>query len=164
MLIAYCFALRLPHARGSGHLEERKNRDAVGRTDLHTVACALAQQGPTKLGRVGNTALRGVYLGRDVLAPVAALVTLPLVIIDWRLLGIPLAFGLLQTAVLIYNEVAFKGKAFVEALRVLPVCALYSACKTGSALATLVRIAFGAEADVRESKRRWLQQRHAIKG
>ena len=107
---------------------------------------------------------RGVYLGRDVLAPVAALVTLPLVIIDWRLLGIPLAFGLLQTAVLIYNEVAFKGKAFVEALRVLPVCALYSACKTGSVLATLVRFGLGAEADVRESKRRWLQQRHAIKG
>jgi GT2 family glycosyltransferase len=102
-----------------------------------------------------------VYVGRDLWAGLAAVVTLPLALIDWRLLVVPLILFLLQLAALVYNEMALKGKGAVETLRVLPACLLYQVCKGCGAVRTWLRMLFGGERAIRESKRRWREGRRS---
>jgi GT2 family glycosyltransferase len=98
---------------------------------------------------------RGVYVGRDLVLLVAALLMLPLGLWDIRLLAVPAAFLGLQVAALVYNEAVLKGKGWFWAIRVLPLGLLYQCCKAVSVGATLLRLALGGEQAVRESRRRW---------
>ena len=63
----------------------------------------------------------GRYIGRDVWAMAAVLITLPLGVFDLRLFAVPAFFFLLQLAAILYNQVVFKGKGMIEGLKVLPV-------------------------------------------
>jgi glycosyltransferase involved in cell wall biosynthesis len=97
----------------------------------------------------------GVYVGRDLVSLAGALATLPLGLLDARLLIVPGCFALLQVAALTYNEVAFKGKGIGETLQVLPLLVLYHLCKAWSVFRTMVRIAAGQEKAIQDSKRSW---------
>jgi GT2 family glycosyltransferase len=103
----------------------------------------------------------GVYVGRDLWAGLAGVATLPLGLIDWRLLAVPLFLLLLQLAASAYNEIALKGKGVVETLCVLPVCVLCQVCKTCGVVRTWLRMLFGGEHAIRESKRRWRDSRRS---
>lgn len=96
-----------------------------------------------------------LWIGRDMRAIVAALATLPLGLLDGRLLAVPLFFLLLQAAAVLYSEAFLKAKGVLEALKVLPLCSLYYLVKTWSVLATLLRIVAGRERGIRESRKRW---------
>jgi glycosyltransferase involved in cell wall biosynthesis len=103
----------------------------------------------------------GLFLGRDILSAGLAVITLPLGILDARLLLVPAAFAALQLGAVLFNEVHYKGKSVREALTVLPVQVAYYAVRTISALRTWASIALGREPDIRESRRRWLATRRA---
>ena len=102
---------------------------------------------------------RGTYVGRDLWAGFAALVTLPLAILDLRLLAIPALFALLQLAAIAFNEIALKGKGLGETLRILPVCVWYQMHKAWGVVMTWGRMVVGRERAIRESKRRWRNKR-----
>jgi GT2 family glycosyltransferase len=105
---------------------------------------------------------RGVYVGRDVVFLLAAIATLPFAIVDVRALALTALCLALQVAALAYNELTFKGKSLAETIIVLPLCLLYSCCKTLGVVKTLIRLLLGRESTIRESKRRWLaRQRRA---
>ena len=97
----------------------------------------------------------GRFLGRDILAAGLAVLTLPLGLVDQRLLALPVALALLQVAAILFNEVRFKGKPLLEALAVLPVQVPYYAVRTASALRTWARILLGREPAIRDSKASW---------
>ena len=97
----------------------------------------------------------GTYVGRDLWAGFAALVTLPLAILDLRLLVIPALLALLQVAAIAFNEMALKGKGFGETLYILPVCLLYQSHKAWGVVTTWGRMLLGGERAIRESKRKW---------
>lgn len=99
------------------------------------------------------------WLGRDLWPVAAALATLPLGLVDGRLLVVPMLCLLLQVAALLYNEVQLKGKSWGRGLQVLPICLLYYVCRVYSVARTMVSIALGGEQAVRESKRRWQERR-----
>ncbi|HEY6001542.1 MAG TPA: glycosyltransferase family A protein [Anaeromyxobacter sp.] len=97
-----------------------------------------------------------LWVGRDVAPLVLAVATLPLALVDARALAATAALVLAQIAAVLFNEMRFKGKSALEALRVLPVSLLYLVVRTGSVLLTLARIAVApGEAGIRASKRRW---------
>lgn len=97
-----------------------------------------------------------LWIGRDLIPLTAALVTVPLVVVDARFWCLPAAFLALQVAALIYNEIAFKGKALLETAKVLPLCLLGSLVRAQSVYRTLIKIAIGGEPAIRISKRRLL--------
>lgn len=97
---------------------------------------------------------RGIYIGRDLWALTAAVLTLPLAIFDMRFLVVAAFCGGLQIAALTYNERGFKGKKWLETLYILPVCILYTLLKGWGVFTTLLRLACGGEKAIRASKRR----------
>jgi GT2 family glycosyltransferase len=105
----------------------------------------------------------GQFLGRDVLAAGLAVLTLPLGLLDARLLVLPAALALLQLAAILFNEVHYKGKPPAEALAVLPVLLAYYAVRTASALGTWARILLGREPTIRASKARWDEARRSAR-
>lgn len=120
-----------------------------------------------RLGR-GHTRYwykHGMWVGRDVALLVLAIVTLPLALVDARVLVATSALVGLQVVAVLLNELHFKAKPLLEAIRVLPVSLLYSAVRAGSVLLTLARIASGSgEAGIRASKRRWTSARRGPVG
>lgn len=101
----------------------------------------------------------GRLLGRDILAAGLAVLTLPLGLVDARLLAVPAALVLGQLAAILFNEVRYKGKPLAEALAVLPVQVPYYAVRTASALHTRARILLGREPAIRASKAAWTMAR-----
>ncbi|MCH8966092.1 MAG: hypothetical protein IID43_00295, partial [Planctomycetes bacterium] len=99
---------------------------------------------------------RGIYIGRDMWAMVAALLTAPLAALGDRWWLVPLFFVLLQIAAIAGNEKLLKGKGWLETLRVLPLCVLYYVYKFCGVLRTMFGLLLGREREIRESKRRWL--------
>ncbi|MEM2002305.1 MAG: glycosyltransferase family A protein [Candidatus Methanomethylicaceae archaeon] len=73
-----------------------------------------------------------IFIGRDILFLVLALVALPLVVLDWRLGLVPLGFFSLHVAAHIFNERFLKGKSWLITLYVLPLVLLYTLVKTAS--------------------------------
>lgn len=102
---------------------------------------------------------RSIYVGRDLAAGFAALLTLPLAVIDTQWLAVPVLFAALQLAAIAFNEIALKSKSLRETIFVFPVCVTYQICKAGGVLATWLRLAFGREQPIRESKQRWLNRK-----
>jgi glycosyltransferase involved in cell wall biosynthesis len=119
-----------------------------------------------RLGR-GHTRYwykHGIWIGRDVAPLVIAILTVPLIIVDSRALAVTATFVLCQIAAVFVNEVHYKSKRVLEALRVLPVSLLYSGVRTISVLATLAKIVFGSgESGIRASKRRWREGRRSAR-
>jgi len=99
----------------------------------------------------------GRYVGRDLLPIVAAIATLPLALIDAKLLLLPAAFATAQLAAIAYNEYHLKGKGVVETLTVLPMAVLYYVFKLTGYLQTAVSLLAGGESKIRTSKARWKQ-------
>ncbi len=97
----------------------------------------------------------GIYLGRDLLFLVGAVLTLPLGLIDVRLLAIPALGFFLQAAALGYNERVFKGKGLGQTLKVLPLTYLFTLVKAISVTRTYLRMLFGKEPAIRTSKQQW---------
>jgi len=75
---------------------------------------------------------RRIFIGRDILFLVLAIVTLPLIVMDWRLGFVPLVFFGLHLAAHIFNERFLKGKSWLVTFYVLPLVMLYTIIKTTS--------------------------------
>lgn len=102
---------------------------------------------------------QGKFIGRDVLPVTLALLTLPLGLIHFKLLSIPLFFALIQIAALVYNQYALKGKTLLTAIKSLPLDVGFYCFKATSVYFTLGRILLGYEPAIRESKRQWWESR-----
>lgn len=106
---------------------------------------------------------RGTILGRDMILLALAVASLPLGLVDRRLLGISLVFLALHAAALLFAEISFKGKGPLEALVVLPGAFLYSVWKLVSVAIMRVRIALGLEPRIRASKEAWRRLRAEVR-
>ena len=104
---------------------------------------------------------RGKYIGRDIWAGMVGMLTLPLGLIDVRLLGVSAACFVLQLAAITFNERVLKGKSVAETIAVLPVCVLFYVYKTCGVLAVWGRFCLRKEAAVRRSKRSWRERYRA---
>lgn len=95
----------------------------------------------------------GLWIGRDMYGwlaiAIATLVAFFVQGVEWLLAGLLVV----QTGALLFSEIAFKGKAPMRALYVLPAVLVHSLTKASAVLFTLVRIGFGLEPGVRASKR-----------
>ena len=122
---------------------------------------ALRFQGYMRMARVsgrGHTLFwykHGRFLGKDILAGALAVLTLPLALVDVRLLAVPTALAALQLAAIVFNDVHYKGKSIPEAVAVLPVAICYYAVRTWTALRTRLNIALGREQRIRASRERY---------
>ena len=76
----------------------------------------------------------GIWIGRDLIFLVLALLSLPLVLIRAELGWLAAGFFALHTLAHLYNERFLKGKSWIRAIYVLPVVLLYTAVKTVSVL------------------------------
>ena len=102
-----------------------------------------------------------IYVGRDLLPLAAALITLPLGLLDVRLLALPACFVLIQLAALAYNEVVLKRKSLWQAILVYPVCLLFYAMRASAVPVTWFRLILGKEKPIQISKQRWQHSRRA---
>ncbi|MEM7474844.1 MAG: glycosyltransferase [Planctomycetota bacterium] len=100
-----------------------------------------------------------IFIGRDLASLALAALSLPLAALDSRLLILPLFFLALQLALLLFNELFFKGKRLGEALMVLPLVSAFYACRASGVFLTLGRILIGSERDIVDSKRSWKQSK-----
>jgi len=75
-----------------------------------------------------------IFVGRDLLFLFLALTTLPLVLIDVRLLAIPVACFALHVAAHAFNERVFKGKSWLRTFYVLPLVVTHSIVKLASVI------------------------------
>lgn len=98
---------------------------------------------------------KGVFVGRDLLFALLALLTMPLGLLDAKWLVLPGLFVLFQLVALFLNQAVLQGKGVGEALLVLPIEVVYSGCKMASVLITLIGIMCGRDSGIHESKRRW---------
>jgi len=96
----------------------------------------------------------GMYVGRDLWALTAGLLTLPLAIFDARFLYAVAFFSGLQAAALAYDERVFKRKSWTETLYILPVSILPTVMKGWGVFTTLLRLAYGEAQAIRASKQR----------
>jgi glycosyltransferase involved in cell wall biosynthesis len=103
-------------------------------------------------------------IGFDLLPLVAALLTMPLGLLDARMFVVPAVFLFLQLAAILYSEIAMKGKSFIEALVILPVCVPFYLCRAWGVLITLARITSGGERAIRESRVAWVRGRRQSAG
>ena len=106
---------------------------------------------------------RGTALGRDLIPLALAAASLPLALLDARLLALSGGLLALHVAALLFAEIAFKGKGVLEALVVLPGAFVYSVWKLVSVVLTRVRIALGLEPRIRASKEAWRRLRSAAR-
>lgn len=101
----------------------------------------------------------GRVLGRDLVLLALAVGSLPLGLVDRRLLWIGVVLLTLHLAALLFAEISFKGKGPLEALLVLPGAFLHSVWKLVSVAVTRARIAVGLEPRIRASKEAWRRLR-----
>ena len=94
-----------------------------------------------------------IFVGRDLLALACAVLAIPLVAIDSRLVLVSVAFIGLQIAAIAYNELYFKGKTIARTIHVFPLLLLRFAWRAVGVGVTLTRILFGSEEEIRRSKR-----------
>jgi glycosyltransferase involved in cell wall biosynthesis len=97
----------------------------------------------------------GQILGRDLIFGGLGLATLPLGLVDVRLLAVPALFLSLQLAAMLFAELFYKRKPLGEALTVFPILSCYYAVRLSSALRTWANILTGRLPGIVESKRRW---------
>jgi glycosyltransferase involved in cell wall biosynthesis len=101
----------------------------------------------------------GIVLGRDVVAGSLAILTVPLALLDARLLAVPLVLAALQVAAILLNEAYYKRKPLREAIAVLPVSISFYAVRIVAVLSTWAGILAGREPAIVESRRRWRAER-----
>jgi len=94
------------------------------------------------------------YLGRDVVFAFLALATLPLGLIDWRLLAAPGLFAALQLAAIAWNEWYHKQKNLLEVIYVYPACLLFYAARIAGIVCFWLRLIAGLERPVWISRQR----------
>jgi glycosyltransferase involved in cell wall biosynthesis len=94
-------------------------------------------------------------LGRDPWPLVALLLTLPLAFFGWPWAAVPLACLAMQVALVIANEMIYKGKGLGRTLYSLPVALAYNVARTVGVFSTWLGLLFGREQALRESKRQW---------
>lgn len=78
----------------------------------------------------------------DLLPFILAYLTLPLALIDVRLLGVPALFFLLALSAVIYNELCRKKKTPIETLRCLPMLIIYYHLRLAGYVCKAVQLRF----------------------
>jgi len=106
----------------------------------------------------------GLYVGRDLLPIVLAIVTLPVGLLDRRLLLVPAALAAMQLAAIAYNEYALKGKGLIETACVFPIAVVYYVFKLLGYVRIVVALLLGKEAKIRASKAAWRRMRRQAAG
>jgi glycosyltransferase involved in cell wall biosynthesis len=115
-------------------------------------------------GHVAYWYKHGKFLGRDLIFAGLAVLTLPLALIDLRLLLVPALLASLQLAAILFAELQYKRKPVGEALTVLPVLICYYAVRVTSAFKTWLQIWSGRFPAAVASKRQFQAERAARAG
>jgi len=87
-----------------------------------------------------------IFIGRDILFLVLAIVTLPLIIMGWPATLVPPTFFTLHVAAHIFNERFLKGKSWLITFYVLPLIIVYTLIKATSWTCWWVRVAVNQSA------------------
>lgn len=87
-----------------------------------------------------------IFIGRDILFLVLAIVTLPLIIMGWPATLVPATFFTLHVAAHIFNERFLKGKSWLITFYVLPLIIVYTLIKATSWTCWWVRVAVNQSA------------------
>jgi GT2 family glycosyltransferase len=97
----------------------------------------------------------GQYIGRDVIALVLCLSTLPLALLHSRFLVPAALFFFLQLSALVFAEIVYKGKKPLAALAILPLQLVYICWKVTGIFTLWLRLALGREKQIVASRQAW---------